>query len=139
MQDQDGMASAQPLRVKVGVHVELDIHYEGGETEQLSLDIVPDNAADFARGLLGESTQLAKAIIGHEAGAHLPYRVGDAVRVHLRNVMTGLYSEPVDLTDRREDTLRRAVKESDRANAIIFASSMNSKWGDYDPSGIEDW
>jgi hypothetical protein len=89
--------------------------------------------------LIGESTPLAKAIIGHEAGAHLPYRVGDALRVHLKNITMSLNSEPVDLTDRREDTLRKAVKESDRANAIIFASSMNSKWGDYDPSGIEDW
>jgi hypothetical protein len=46
--------------------------------------------------------------------------------------------KPVDLTARRQETHRKAVRHSDQTNLIIFASSVNNKWGDYDPGVIQD-
>lgn len=126
------------LAARVGRHVELELVYEGGEVERLSLDIVADAAADFARGMLGESTPLAKAIDGHKAGSVIAYRVGDALEARILSVSTELSSDPVDLTERRQETERKAIRRSDQTNLIIFASSVNNKWGDYDPGAIQD-
>lgn len=132
------MESEAPLLVETGRHVELELRYENGESEQLSLDLVPDRSADFARGFLGEGTPLAQAIRGLPAGSVAAYHAGDVTSVRILAVTAGLSAEPEDLTERRQETLRQAVRASDKVNAIIFASSMNSKWGDYDPSGIQD-
>ena len=126
------------LAAQVGRHVELELVYEGGEIERLSLDIVADAAADFARGMLGESTPLARAISGHKAGEVIAYRTGDALEARILSVSAELSGEPVDLTKRREQTERKAVRQSDQTNLIIFASSVNNKWGDYDPGAIQD-
>lgn len=126
------------LAAQVGRHVELELVYEGGEIERLSLDIVADAAADFARGMLGESTLLARAISGHKAGEVIAYRAGDALEARILSVSAELSGDPVDLTKRREQTERKAIRQSDQTNLIIFASSVNNKWGDYDPGAIQD-
>lgn len=126
------------LAAQVGRHVELELVYEGGEVERLSLDVVPDSAADFARGMLGESTPLAKAISGHKAGSAIPYHEGDALEARILSVSAELSGEPVDLTERRQETERKAIRHSDQTNLIIFASAVNNKWGDYDPGAIQE-
>lgn len=127
-----------PLPVAAGRHVELEIAYQGGERERLSLDVVPDAAADFARGMLGENTPLAQAILGARAGDVIAYHTGDALEVRILDVQLELSGKPVDLTRRREETERKARRQSDQTNLIIFASSVNNKWGDYDPGALQD-
>lgn len=126
------------LDIQTGRHVELEILYDGGEIEQLSLDIVSDSAADFARGMLGETTPLAQAILGAAAGDVIAYHAGDALEVRILDVRLELTGKPVDLTRRREETERKARRQSDQTNLIIFASSVNNKWGDYDPGALQD-
>lgn len=119
-----------------GRHVELELVAQDGTVERLGLDVVPDAAADFAAGFLGESTPLARAIAGQPAGAELPYHAGDMVAVRILAVEPELRNRPEDLSKRREETTRKALRDSDRTSAIIFASSVNNKWGDYDPSSL---
>lgn len=126
------------LKIWAGRHVVLEIKYQDGEVEISNLDVVEDAAADYPRGFLGESTPLARAIIGHVAGETLPYRAGDIVQVRILAVSTELSAEPKDLSDRREEVTRKAVHDANQTSAIIFASSMNSKWGDYDPDGLKE-
>ncbi len=126
----------QALKVWIGRHVSLELKYQDGEVEQLELDLVEDNAADFERGFLGESTPLAKAIIGQVAGSHVTYSAGDSVEVRILTVSAKLKGEPVDLSDRREETIQKALRQSERASATIYASSVNNKWGDYDPDSL---
>jgi hypothetical protein len=132
------MAGETPLKIFTGRHVELEIRYASGEVEQLSLDLVPDRQADFERGFLGESTPLAKAILGRAAGDAVPYQAGDALEVRIRAVSAGLSAQPTDLSERREETHRKALRDSDRTNTILFASSYNGKWGDYDPDTLKE-
>ncbi len=132
------MAPGGPLKIYPGRHVELEIRYAGGEVEQLSLDLVPDSAADFEQGFLGQGTPLAKAILGRAAGEVVPYRVGDALEVRILSVAASLSAQPTDLSERREETLRKALRDSDRTSTILFASSYSSKWGDYDPTPLTD-
>ena len=126
------------LKVWAGRHVELELKYQDGAVEKVSLDVVADTAADFEKGFLGESTPLAKAIMGHQAGETIPYRAGDIAQVRILSVSAELSAPPQDLSERREEATRKAVHDANQTSAIIFASSMNSKWGDYDPDGLKE-
>ena len=42
-----------------------------------------------------------------------------------------------DVSARREAVIRDAVARSDFTNAMIFASAVNTKWGDYDADGLD--
>lgn len=125
--------SATPLlRADIGMHVEIEFLYESGESEQITLDLVPDNAADYPRGFLGASTPLAKALIGNTPGSRILYHAGDIKQVRLLAVHRGLRAPAEDLSERREETYRKAVDDSHRTNILLAASAMNSKWGAYD-------
>jgi hypothetical protein len=39
---------------------------------------------------------------------------------------------------RREESMRKALNQTELRNAINFASSFNSKWGDYDPCCLNE-
>jgi hypothetical protein len=132
------MAGGSALKIYPGRHVELEIQYAGGEVERLSLDLVSDTAADFEQGFLGQSTPLAQAILGRAAGEVVAYRAGDALEVRILSVSAELSAKPTDLSERREETLRKALRDSDRTSTILFASSYNGKWGDYDSSSLQE-
>ena len=134
------MTDSDPSGMKAwaGRHVELELKYDTGEVERLSLEIVQDAAADFEKGFLGETTPLGKAIYGRTAGSVIAYRAGDIVEVRLLAVTGPVNQQEGDRAAEREKNIRKAVADSDRTNAINFASSTNSKWGDYDPDGIKD-
>lgn len=125
------------LQAWAGRHVQLELRYSSGEIETLELDIVKDEAADFDNGFLGESTPLAQAIQGKRAGDVVSYQAGDRVRVRILAVSEELAGTPEDLSDRREESLRKAVRQSEDTNAILFASSFSGKWGDYDPKAVK--
>ena len=131
-------ANPEEAKVWVGRHVELELRYTDGEEERLSLDVVADESADFAAGFLGESTPLAKAIIGLAAGSRVTYQAGDTVEVRILSVSSQLRAEPRDLSERREAVTRKAIQQSDQASLTIYATSMNSKWGSYDPEVLQD-
>ena len=121
-----------------GAHVDLELIDASGGREALSFDIVPDKLADFKNGFLGEKTPLAQAISGHFAGDQVPYRVDEIVEIHILDVQRSLAKPDEDIQARRQAALQKAVKQSDLTNAVLFASSFNGKWGDYDPSGLTD-
>ncbi len=131
-------ADASILKIWAGRHVELELKYETAEVERLSLDVVADNAADFEKGFLGENTPLAKAIIGKTAGSTVPYRAGDIIEVRIVSVSAGQSAAPVDLSERREAVTRNAIRQADNTSLSIYATSMNSKWGEYDPDVLKD-
>jgi hypothetical protein len=131
-------SDAESMKIWVGRHVELELKYETSEVELLGLDVVADNAADFDHGLLGENTPLAKAIMGKQAGMTVPYRAGDIVELRILSVSEAQTAKPADLSERREEVTQKAIRQSDHTSLVIYASSMNSKWGQYDPGAIED-
>jgi hypothetical protein len=135
------VVSPQPISpgrmAGLGMHVLLEVTYTD-ETEQLSLDIVEDRLADFEHGFLGQSTPLAKAILGRRAGEEVAYQNGDAQTVRILDVTRSDSAPSEENAEKREETMRKVAREVDRTNAINFASSFNGKWGDYDPSTIND-
>ena len=126
----------QAETVTLGSHVEIELVSKTGQRERLAFDLVPDREADFAAGLLSENTPLARAILGQTAGHSVPYRQGDLVEIKVLSVAASERSPSENTAAQREEKMRQALSQADLSNAISFALTFDSKWGDYDPEGI---
>lgn len=104
--------------------------------EKLEFVLVPDDAADFDKGLLGLGTPLAQAILGHAAEETLDYKRGDIVQVKILSVQANAAPTALDAGEAREETLRRARDKAELDSMVSFALTFDSKWGDYDPEQI---
>ena len=125
------------LKAWRGSHVELELKYPDGEVERLALDIVADAQADFEHGLLGEGTPLARAIDGLQAGAVVSYLAGGGpVKVRILAVNPARKMEG-NLAAERAERVRKAIEDRNQMSAILFASSTDTKWGEYDPDVLK--
>ncbi len=118
--------------VNIGFLVEVELISQDGEAESLVFTLVEDKQADFKAGFLGVSTPLAQAILGNTAGEVILYQAGDLRSVKILSVRRSDHVQSEDITSRRQAVIRKAIDHSDYVNAMIFAGSVNSKWGDYD-------
>jgi hypothetical protein len=124
------------LEAAIGTHVQVELFNQAGKREPLAFDVVEDAQADFERGFLGANTPLARAIMGQRAGATIPYTMGDIARVHIVSIAPSSNAPPEDAAQKREQVIRQVIDKSDLANAISYALSFDSKWGDYDPEAL---
>ena len=123
--------------VHVGTRVEVDLVDDSGGAEHLAFDIVPESAADFYAGFLGAGTPLAQAILGERAGSMVPYRLADVVAVRILSVKPSERAPDAGAAEAREAVLREAVNKSNLEDAVRLALTVDVKWGNYDPEGIE--
>lgn len=138
MEAQNNSNAEEPLKVYTGRIVDLDLVDEQSSVESMTVQIVPDEFADITKGFLGEATPLAKAVLEHSAGEAIAYGLGDIRSIRIRDVREAQSGPDQSVAERREEKLRKAVNQSDLTNAVLFASSFNSKWGDYDPSSMSN-
>jgi hypothetical protein len=137
MEPSSSLPDDQP-KASLGMHVVIDLILDEG-AERLEFDLVADTQADYTHGFLGEGTPLARAILGRSPHSVVPYKVNDSREIHILSVTPSQTAPPADAQQRHEAVVRKALEQSDRTNAMIFASSFSGKWGDYDPTGfLED-
>lgn len=129
--------TASPVAVTVGMQVEVELVSRSGETQRLAVTIVPDEQADFDAGFLGKGTPLAKAILGQTVGTLVPYPVADMRAVRILAASASGQAPEDDTAARREAVLREAAEKSEFTSVQIFASSADTKWGDYDADGLD--
>lgn len=126
------MSTSNTLRqVEFGSAVTVELIDQDDHAEPLVFVIVAERAADFDRGLLGENTPLARAILGQRVGSTVPYVMGDIRQVRI------VQAQPADVTQedvaaRRAAVLAKAREDAARTNAEMFAASFSSKWGNYE-------
>lgn len=131
---------SEPMTVAENTRVGIELVAADKTREKMEFVLVPDNAADLAKGRLGLGTLLAQAILGHGAEETLEYKHGDIVRVKILSVQPNEEALAPDVGEQREESLRRARDKAQHANMVSFALTFDSKWGDYDPENIqEDW
>lgn len=122
--------------VATNTRIKIELVSKTRTREKLEFVLVPDDAADFDRGLLGLGTPLAQAILGHAAEETLDYKRGDIVQVKILSVQPNTASTAPAAGEAREETLRRARDKAELDNMVSFALTFDSKWGDYDPEQI---
>ena len=125
------------LRIGLGMHVEIELVSRSDENELMGFTLVEDEQADFQSGFLGAGTPLAKAILGHIEGDRLDYIMGDMLWLKILSVRVSDKVQVEDVVARREAVIRKALKHADYVNALTFATSVNSKWGDYDIDSLD--
>jgi hypothetical protein len=130
------LPNEQLLQVFTGRNVALELIDETGSPEIMEVLIVPDAYADLAKGYLGEGTPLARAILEKTAGQTVEYHMGDIQAVRILAVSEAQMGPDESIAERREQTMRAARDQSDLTSVMLFASSFNGKWGDYDPSSL---
>lgn len=121
-----------------GYRVVVDLIDQQGAAERLAFQIVPDELADFLQGYLGEGTPLGRAIIGRQVGERIEYLADDIVAVQIVGAELANTGPDDSVPERRLESLRKALRQTELANMIAFAASFNSKWGDYDPKSLSD-
>lgn len=129
--------SADMLHVASGTRVHIELVDTHGVRDPLTVELVPDGAADMAHNLLGESTPLARAILGRAAGEVIPYKIGEMKEVRIVSIAPG-HASADDLSERRAATRQKMVKDADKTSQFIFGSAFSSKWGSYEPDKLED-
>ncbi len=122
--------------IGIGCHVELNLIDRAGNKDQLSVDIVPDESADFAQGFLGASTPLAKALMGEKAGTTIPYLKDDIYAIEVVSVTESTNKPSEEAKKKRQANMKKTIQEVEHTNAVVFASSFSGKWGDYDPDSL---
>jgi hypothetical protein len=123
--------------VAPGMRVDIELVSRSGETQPLGVTLVPDEQADFSAGFLGAGTPLARAILGQEVGSQVPYLVADLVAVRIVAASPSAQLPADELAARREAVLREAAEKSEFTSAQIYATSADTKWGDYDVDGLD--
>jgi hypothetical protein len=118
--------------VALHTQVEIELVSRLGETERLAFEIVPDKEADFYSGFLSQDTPMARAILGRPAGSAVPYTVGDGREIRILSIGPASGANPAEAADKRRAAVEEAKRQAERTNAIIFASSVEGKWGEYD-------
>ncbi len=122
--------------ISVGSQVEIILRDREGKQEHLRVVIVPAEAADFAQGFLGQNTPLAQVLLGEIAGTTIPYLKDDIYSIEVISVTKATNLPDGDAARKREASLKKAMREVEDTNAMVFASSFSGKWGDYDPDSI---
>jgi len=124
-------------KVEEGMLVKVELIRRSGELEWLEFTLVQDEQADFRAGFLGLNTPLAKTIMGKPVDTILDYREGDLSMVRILSVEPSDKVPSEDVRTRRDTLMRKVRKHSDHINAVMFSSSVNGKWGDYDIDSID--
>ncbi|MCJ7434752.1 MAG: GreA/GreB family elongation factor, partial [Anaerolineales bacterium] len=90
-----------------------------GAAEQIKFTLVESKQADFKSGLLDENTPLALALIGHQAGDVVPYKVGDLKKVRILSVERGgTAGNSSAAAEKRRETVRKAEAQSEIINQL---------------------
>ncbi len=126
-----------PEIVRTGQQVILEMTDQDGRRERMTLDVVPDTAADFAAGFLGSGTPLACAIMGRPVGSVVPYRMADIVEVHILAIAPSPRVPAEDAAAGRDAATQEAVSRSNLEESVRLALTVDVKWGEYDPESLE--
>jgi hypothetical protein len=124
-------------RIQIGCSVEIKLLSRSGESEQLEFDLVPDEQADYEAGFLGASTPLARAILGEKAGITLPYFTEELMAIEILSVRESTRKTVSDTASQRKAALKEAKEQIEFTNAMLFAASVDTKWGSYDADGLD--
>jgi hypothetical protein len=124
-------------RARLGCLVEIELISRSGEREHLEFDLVPDEQADYPFGFLGASTNLAQAILGEKIGITIPYFTEELMAVEILSIRESTRVPETNAASQREAALKDAQDQIEFTNAVLFAASVDTKWGDYDADGLD--
>lgn len=122
--------------VKLGDVVQFDLIYRTGQREHFTLTIVDDSYSDLQAGLLSCSSQIGRIILGEKTGSIIPYFTDEFEAIQI--ISSTQPSEPSSKSPnkRRKENMEEILSQIEFRDALLFASSSDTKWGSYDADGM---
>ena len=124
-------------RVRIGSCVEVELSARSGGHERLKFDLVPDEQADYQAGFLGVSAPLAQALLGEKAGVTVPFFTDELMAVEILSIRKSTRAPDNETAAQRDAALKDAKDRIEFTNAVLFAASVDTKWGNYDADGLD--
>ncbi len=109
-----------------------------GTTRQLAQFAVQLRYVDLPTEVVEKAKEIALHAWGVQlAGSTLPYPMADIRAVRILAAVAHGSTPTEDVAARREASRQEAVNKSEFINAMIFASAVDTKWGDYDVDSLD--
>ena len=124
------------LRVQPGYCVAIKLLYRSGKSEHMEFDLVPDEQSDYQAGFIGVSTPFSKAILGEKAGITVPYFTDELMAIEILSIRESTRTA-ADTAVQRDSAVKSAKDQIEFTNAVLFAASVDTKWGSYDADGLD--
>jgi hypothetical protein len=124
------------MRVQPGYCVSINLLYRSGKREHLEFDLVTDKQSDYQAGFIGISTPFAKAILGEKAGITVPYFTDELLAIEILSIRESTRTA-ADTAVQRDSAVQDAKDQIEFTNAVLFAASVDTKWGSYDADGLD--
>jgi len=124
------------MRALPGYCVSVKLLYRSGESEHLEFDLVADEQSDYQAGFIGISTPFAQAILGEKAGITVPYFTDELMAIEILNIRESTRTA-TDTAVKRDSAVQSAKDQIEFTNAVLFAASVDTKWGSYDADGLD--
>jgi len=121
----------------LGCLVKIDLIARSGERERLEFDLIPDAQSDYQAGFLGVSTPLAQTILGESAGTLIPYFTEELMAVEIISICKSIRKPAANAAAQRQSAVDAARDQIEFTNAVLFAASTDTKWGEYDADGLD--
>ncbi len=121
---------------QIGTQICFDLIDRAGNRERLTYDIVPDSQADSDSGFLSASAPIAQAVLGETAGSLIPYFTAELQAIHLLEINPSTRQPNKANAQQKAAQHQETLHQLQYRDALLFAASANTKWGSYDPDGL---
>jgi hypothetical protein len=123
--------------VQLGCHVEIELVFRTGKRENLGFDLVPDWQADYQNGFVGMSAPIADAIIGERCGYLIPFFTEEFQAIQILSIKKSNRKPEGNIPVSRKASIQEILKQIEFRDAVLFASSTDTKWGSYDADSLD--
>ena len=132
MEKENSQATIQP-----GYCAEIELISRSGKSERFTFDLVQDDKADIENGFLGISTPLGQTLLGGRSGEVIPYFKQEYQAIKILTTRKSNRIPGLEKTKSRKDSIQETLRQIEFRDAILFASSTDTKWGSYDADGLD--
>lgn len=121
--------------IEVGDEVGFELILRNGSKEQLIFTIVEDNYSDVEKGYLSNHSPIAVLLLGEKVGSIIPYFTDETIGIEILSLRNSTHP-PSEITHQRRKRMGEIFNQIEFRDAVLFASSVNTKWGNYDPDAL---
>jgi hypothetical protein len=121
--------------IGIGDEVEFELILRNGCKQKLIFTIVDHKYSDVEKGFLSNHSPIAILILGEKVGSVIPYFTDETKGIEILSIRKPTHL-PTITPNQRKKTMSQILNQIEYRDAILFASSVDTKWGSYDPDSM---
>ena len=124
--------------IEIGDEVEFELILRNGRKEKRIFTIVDNEFSDIEKGFLSNHSPIAILLVGEKVGSVIPYFKDETKGIEILSIRKPDHL-PTRIPHQHRISIRQILKQIELRDAILFASSVDTKWGSYDPDSISTY